>query len=114
MTPTAELRKRLRKLLNEQIPAGKTDADTNFLDTELDELLTEARSIYSAASAGWTIKAGLLQGQIEAYSAGQEKYDLTSLKDQVSHALAMSKQYAGIDRGAAGSVIVTLTPPEVL
>lgn len=112
MTPTAELRIRLRKLLNEQILAGKTDADTNFLDTELDTLLTEAANIYGAAATGWTIKAGLLQAQIESYGVGQEKYDLTSLRDQQAHALAMAQQYAGM--GNTGSMILTLTPPEVL
>ncbi|MBO8169342.1 MAG: hypothetical protein H0Z35_09195 [Thermoanaerobacteraceae bacterium] len=114
MTPTAELRSRLRKLLNEVIPTGGTESDTRFLDADLDELLTEAVNIYGAAAAGWTMKAGMLQSQIESYSVGQEKYDLTSLKDQLSHALAMADRYANMARVSGGSVLLKITPPEVL
>jgi hypothetical protein len=114
MTPTAELRTRLRKLLNEQIPAGGSDADTRFLDADLDTLLTEAVNIYGAAAAGWTMKAGMLQAQVESYSVGQEDYDLTSLKDQVDHALRMAEQYAKMASVGFGSAILKLTPPEVL
>jgi CMP-N-acetylneuraminic acid synthetase len=113
MTPTAELRTRLRKLLNEQIPSSGSDSDTNFPDAELDTLLEEARNIYAAAAAGWTEKAGLLQNQIESYTVGQERYDLASLKDQLSYALTMSQRYMDIARGG-GSVMVKFTPPEVL
>lgn len=118
MTPTPELRTKLRKLLNEVIPEGKSDTDTRFTDAELDELLGESGNIYAAASTGWTIKAGLLQGQIESYSAGQEKYDMTSLKDQLSHSLAMAEQYGKMAKnlpgGYSGGIIVKVTPPEVL
>jgi len=119
MTPTAELRTKLRKYLNEKIPAGGTDADTGFLDSELDELLTEAANIYQAAAKGWIIKASLLQGDIESYSVGQEKYDLTSLKDQLAHALAMANQYAGLANIAESGpvisgVILKLTKPEMI
>lgn len=114
MTPTAELRTRLRKLLNEVIPPGGTESDTRFLDADLDELLLEARNIYGAAAAGWTMKAGMLQGQIERYSVGQEQYDLTSLKDQMAHALAMADRYADMAKVSGGSIVLKITPPEVL
>jgi len=117
MIPTPELRTRLRKYLNEMIPVGKTDADTRFLDAELDELLTEAENVYQAAAKGWVIKAGLLQGDIESYSVGQEKYDLSSLKDQLAHALAMAKQYAALAGESSkpnSGVILKLTRPEVI
>lgn len=114
MTPTPELRTRLRKLLNETIPSGGTESDTRFLESELDELLTEATTVYSATAVGWTMKAGLLQGQIESYSTGQEKYDMTSLKDQLSHALAMAQQYSNMSRSSGGSIILSFEPPGVL
>lgn len=119
MTPTLALKTRLRKYLNEVIPAGKTDADTRFLDTELDELLAEAENVYQAAAKGWVIKAGLLQGDIESYGVGQEKYDLTSMKDQLAHALAMANQYADLAKTTAGGkvnsgAILKLTKPEVI
>lgn len=119
MTPTVELRVRIRKYLNEPIPAGQTDADTRFLNSELDELLIEAENVYQAASKGWVIKASLLQGDIESYSVGQEKYDLTSLKDQMSHAVTMAGQYASLGESAAGGkvasgVLIKITKPVVI
>lgn len=115
MTPTVELRIRLRKLLNEKIPTDGTEADTNFLDSELDQLLVDATSVYGAAATGWTEKAALLQGQIESYSVGQEKYDMTSLKDQLTHALSMAEQYQNMAKTKSGaSVILNIKPPEVL
>jgi hypothetical protein len=114
MTPAPELRTRLRRLLNEVIPAGGSETDTNFTDDELDVLLSEAPNIYSAAAAGWTMKAGLLQAQIESYTVGQERYDMTSLKDQLSYALSMAQQYTNMAKVSGGSIILRLTPPEVL
>ena len=114
MTPTAELRERLRKLLNEVIPDGGTESDTQFLDADLDELLIDAQSIYAAVSTGWTMKAGMLQGQIESYAVGQEKYEMTSLKDRLSFALAMAEKYTAMDKASGGSVIVKLAKPGVL
>ncbi|NPV30638.1 MAG: hypothetical protein HPY58_13525 [Firmicutes bacterium] len=114
MTPSPELRQRLRKLLNEQIPAGGSDSDTNFLDAELDEILAEAANIWSAAAVGWTMKAGLLKSRIERYSVGQESYDLTALKDELDHALTMAQKYSDMAKASMGSVILRFAPPEVL
>ena len=114
MTPTDKLRTRLRKLLNEVIPEGGTESDTQFFDADLDEMLIEAQSIYAAASMGWTMKAGMLQGQIESYGIGQEKYEMTSLKDQLSFALAMSEKYSVMAKTSGGSVMLKILPPEVL
>jgi len=114
MTPTNDLRGRLRKLLNEVIPPGGTESDTNFFDVDLDELLIEAVSIYGAAAAGWTMKAGMLQEQLERYSAGQEQYNITTLKDKISHALAMADRYAKMSSTSVGSLILKAVPPEVL
>ncbi|OKP91322.1 hypothetical protein [Paenibacillus sp. P32E] len=119
MEATAQLRIRLRKLLNERIPEGGTEDNTNFTDFDLDTLLTESDSLDSAVAKGWTEKAGLLQADIESYSIGSEKYDLTSLKDRLAHALAMAKQYAAVaDTEKAkvnyGSYIFGVQPPEVL
>lgn len=117
MDPTLALRTRLRKLLNETIPAGGIEADTNFLDEDIDLLLQEADSIYAAASAGWMEKAGLLQGDIESYSSGTEKYDLTSLKDRLEHALSMVQQYAKMAEASGtstSSFMFQVRPPEVL
>lgn len=115
MEPTPTLRTRLRKLLNETIPNGGTEADTQFTDAELDELLQESDSINSAAAAGWMEKAGTLQGDIESYSVGTEKYDLTSLKDRLNHAFAMAEQYSDMAaKESNGSFMIRVQPPRVM
>jgi hypothetical protein len=119
MEATAQLRTRLRKLLNERVPEGGTEGNTNFTDFDLDALLTESDSLDSAVAKGWTEKAGLLQADIESYSIGSEKYDLTSLKDRLNHALAMAKQYetaaaAAKETANYGSYLFGVRPPEVL
>lgn len=93
MEPTIALRERLRKMINDKIPQGGTDKDAVFSNAELDDILQESESIYYAASEGWTIKAGLLEGDIEGYSAGNEKYELTKLQDRLAHALRMAQKY---------------------
>lgn len=114
MTPTPELRIKLRKLLNETIPADGSDANTNFLDPEIDDLLRDAANIYAAAATGWTMKAGLLQEKTESYSLGQEKYDMTSFKDQLAQALTMAEHYANMARTSTGSMILKLSQPRVI
>ncbi|MDI6872274.1 MAG: hypothetical protein QME79_13180 [Bacillota bacterium] len=117
MTPTVELRTRLRKLLGEVIPAGGSDADTRFLNSEIDQLLSDADSLYRAASTGWTIKAAQLQaelGQIEEYSVGQERYRVVNLQTALRSALDMAERYAQLAASSIGSMIIGVAPPEVL
>ncbi|AYO30809.1 hypothetical protein D2962_09475 [Biomaibacter acetigenes] len=117
MTPTPELRTRLRKLLNEVIPQGGSETDTRFLNADLDTLLIEAVNIYSAATAGWTMKAGMLQqelGQIEQYSVGEETYKVVNLTTAINAALKMAETYSRMAASGMGSMILRITPPEVL
>ncbi len=117
MTPTTELRAKLRKLLDERIPEGGSDADTRFSDADMDELLTDAANIYEAAAAGWTLKAGMSQrelGQIESYAVGQERYDMRKLQDMVNYALKMAETYSRMAASHMGSVILKFKPPEVI
>lgn len=117
MTPTPELRTRLRKLLDEQIPSEGAEADTRFADLDLDEILTEAASTYAAAAAGWTMKAGMFQGEmddLESYSLGDRSEKLTTLRDRQAYAFSMASQYAAMARNAAGSLILRVEPPEVI
>ncbi len=117
MTPTPELRARLRKLLDEQIPAGGTEADTRFGDSDLDEILTEAASIFGAAAVGWTMKAGMCQREmdsLEGYTLGDRDEKLTSLKDRQAYAFAMASQYTAMAQSTLGSVILQVQPPEVI
>jgi len=117
MTLTPELRTKLRKLLDEQIPAGGSDADTRFSDADIDELLSEAANIYGAAAAGWTLKASMFQreaGQIQSYSVGQERYEMANPKDLMEYALKMAETYSRMAASSIGSVILKFKPPEVL
>lgn len=117
MTPTTELRTKLRKLLDEQIPAGGSDTDTRFTDADIDELLSEAANIYGAAAAGWTLKAAMFQreaGQIQSYSVGQERYEMSNPKDLMEYALKMAETYSRMAASGMGSVILKFKPPEVL
>ena len=117
MTPTTELRTKLRKLLDERIPEGGSDTDTRFLDADMDELLIEAANIYEAAAAGWTLKATMFQreaGQIQSYSVGQERYEMSNPKDLMEYALKMAETYSRMAASGMGSVILKFKPPEVL
>jgi len=117
MTPTPELRTKLRKLLDEPIPAGGSDADTRFLDADIDELLIEAANIYEAAATGWTLKAGKIQrelGQLQSYSVGQERYEMTDPKVLMDYALKMAETYRKLAGNSVGSIILRFEPPEVL
>lgn len=117
MKPTKGLRDRLRKMINDMIPKDGTEKDVSFSDAELDDILKESTNIYYAASELWTLKAGMLQGDIESYTAGNEKYDLTSLKDQLSFFLSMAQRYKsqGDDtENVQGSVILKFRTPDVM
>lgn len=118
MTPTDGLRAKLRRLLDERIPPGGSDQDTRFLDEEIDDLIKGARSIYEAAAAGWTEKAGMYQREmadLEQTTTGQETYRLTSLRDRLEYALKMAETYAAMAAGeAGGSRLMKVAKPEVL
>ena|SRR5699024_7852465 len=118
MEPTKALRDRLRKLINDVISEGGTDDGATFSDDELNDLIKESSNIYYAAYEGWTIKAGMLEGDIESYTAGNEKYDMASLKDRLSHYLSMAERYKakadGIEGGIQTAVLLKFKPPRVM
>lgn len=117
MTPTPELRTRLRKLLDEQIPAGGSEVDTRFSDADLDEILTEAGCVFGAAAAGWTMKAGMYQREmegLESYILGDRQEKLTALRDRQAYAFDMARQYATMAQSSLGSVILQVQSPEVI
>lgn len=113
MTPTAGIRTRLRKLINEVIPESGTEGDTKFSDAELDVILEEAVDIWSASSTGWLMKAALLTKDIESYSVGNESYNLTKLRDELEHATTMQKKYAAMG-GSQSSYVLTVKRPDIL
>ena len=119
MTPTADLRTRLRKLLDEVIPNPGTESDTRFLDVELDELLTEGRNVFGAAAAGWTMKAGMIArelGTLQSHSVGQEEYQIVNMQTAQRTALEMADRYDAMARaaGGSGSFVVPVERPGVI
>ena len=120
MIITDELKKKLRKYLHEVIPPDGTDKDTNLSDEDIEELLTEADNIYSAAAQGWRLKATTAPmevGQITKYSIGQETYEKSTASDYLSYCLEMAKMYeqmAEKNNNLSGSRIFTVKVPKIL
>lgn len=116
MTPTPELREKLRRLIDEVIPAGGADTDTRFTDTELDEILTESNYIEEAAAECWERKAARAmseRGGLEEARVGDESHRFVSLREYRDHCLAMAARFrARIPR--SGSLLLAFEPPDVL
>jgi len=116
MTPTAELRDRLRRLIDEVIPPGGTEADTRFTDAELDEILEEVQYIEEAAAEAWERKAARAmseRGGLEESRAGDEVHRFVSLKDYRDHCLAMAERFrAKVPKRV--SRVFAFCPPDVL
>lgn len=116
MTPTAELRDRLRRLIDEVIPQGGTDADTRFTDAELDEILEGVQYLEEAASEVWELKAARAyseRGGLEESRAGDEAHRFASLKDYRDHCLQMAELFRRKAR-PSGSRLLAFEPPDVL
>lgn len=88
--------KKMRRHLDEVIPEGGEENDTRFSDEDLWELYNEHKNVYKAVSVGWTEKAGKISrelGNIDEYSAGNERYRVTNLTTALNAALSMARQY---------------------
>ena len=120
MVITVQIKEVLRKYLHEKIPPDGTELDTNFTDTELNELLQNADNVYAAAAQGWRFKATLSPvevGQIQKYSIGQETYEKTSASDYVDYCLQMAKMYdemADKANNMNSSRILNIRRPQIL
>lgn len=116
MTPDATLRTQLRELLDEEIPAGGTAADTRFSDAQLDALLAAASTLEHAAALGWerkALRAMSERGGIEQSQAGAERITFVALREYRDHCLAMAELYRRKVAGL-GSLALALEPPDVL
>lgn len=115
MTPTSDLREELRELIAEVIPAGGTDANTRFTNTQIDRLLTRAANINVAAAQGWTLKANMLMGEnggLQGYSVGIEKYTFTDIEKALEFCQSRAEYYSKL--AGAGSRVIKVRPPRVL
>lgn len=104
MTPTKELRTKLRLLLN--------DKDSNsFSNDEIDMLLEEADCIYCAAAQGWLLKATMYEttvGEITEYKTGDEDYKSANIKDLVSVAYRNSDKFKAMCEKLQGNGSIIL------
>lgn len=83
---------RLRALIGESIPAGKTDADTMFSEAEVADLLEEAfGDVNGAAYYGWREKAANYARLVNV-NEGNAARELSDLHRQ---ALRMMDRYVG-------------------
>lgn len=74
-------RQSLRRLLGESIPLNGTEADTNFTDEQLDELLSNRDgSLDAAAHDGWEQKAALFANLVNTAESGNRR-DLSDLHE---------------------------------
>lgn len=99
MTANSDNRTKLRRLIDERIPSGGTDADTRFDDDELNEILQAAPTLEAAAAEGWTRKASRAmseRGGLEGSKAGDESHTFVKLSDYRDHCLRMAAQYRGV------------------
>ncbi|UKM63119.1 hypothetical protein [Weizmannia phage Youna2] len=87
---------RLRRAVDERIPAGGSDTDTAYTDAELDAYLDEVDGNLNLAAANiWLEKATALSpdGSIQSYSVAGESYSFASKREAYDHAMAMHKLY---------------------
>lgn len=118
MTATPELRIRLRKLVSEVIPSGGTEADTRFMDAELDAVLGEVTNIWAAAAELWQMKAALLideRGTVDSQSMGPQSVQYINLSTYIDNALKMVDRYKALSKSnSPGAIMLNVELPEVL
>ena len=88
--------KRIRNLLNEEIPKNGTDKDTNFSDIDLTITIQGAESENHALYLLWTQKAGIIQktaGDVKSIHAGGESIEKYTAADYVSICLKTAQGY---------------------
>jgi hypothetical protein len=93
---------KMRRALNERIPAGGTEANTNFTDQELQELLTDnGDNTNLAVAEGWLLKAGWVQsGDIKSYNVNGESYTFDK-KEAYDLAMKQHELYSKRGRSTA-------------
>lgn len=96
MNITKELIKRLRHLLNEEIPENGVEADTLFSDIDISITAGSAESENHTLYLLWTQKAGLIQknaSDIKSIHAGGESVEKYTAVDYVLLCLKMAQGY---------------------
>jgi hypothetical protein len=115
MVPTVEDRTRLRALLDERVPAGGTDLDTNFPDPEVDAILIGADTMEEAAAEGWLRKAAKafsMSAGLSQVTVGAERFTFYDPKDFAEFARKMSDQFIA-ESGTASTRVYAIRYPKV-
>lgn len=86
---TVDQYNRLRRLLGDPIPAGKTDADAFFNNERLAELIESNHNIYGAASEGWDEKSAYYSDTVDVMENGSDR----KLSQLFRNAKAMADKY---------------------
>lgn len=103
---------RLRRAIDDRIPAGGTDAQTDYTDEELSDYLVEFNgNINYTAAQIWLEKASASpsDGGIQSYTVAGESYTMSSKGDAHNHAMSMYKLYMS---RASTSLILPAGPTE--
>ncbi len=95
MTVTQGVIDTVRKLLNESIPAGGTEADTHFTNAMLTEVISAASTQNHALFLLWTQKAGMVQAgdEVKQINAGGESTVLYTKMEYVAMCKDTAKLY---------------------
>lgn len=119
MDATPDTIARLRRILNERIPAGGQDSDTRFTDAEITSTLADCDLIEAAAALLWEEKAAMVAEEPDRFAMGDESITLGSPSELRKHAVSMAAQYRKLaeeKRGTSGpaSLFARPTAPEIL
>lgn len=93
---------RLRRMVGDRIPPGKTDKDTFFTDEELQDMLDMNNDdINAAAAEGWLSKAAEFAKLIDQSRAGNTH----KLSQMFKNAEAMAEHYAHFVKGDVDAIV---------
>ena len=120
MTPTPDLIEEMRELIDEEIPASGTEADTAFTNARLESILSQSTNLQAAAAECWRRKAAKIQkqiGELSSYQVGTERYEYVNLTTALNSALKMAEVFdvqSDKQTPGNGSFMLKITPPKVL
>jgi len=116
MTPTDELRTRLRQDADEEIPEGGSASDTRLSDAIVDRFLTDSGSVEEAASRAWRYKAARAlseRGGLVSSSVAGERLQFVDQISYRDHCLEMAAYFEST-MPSGGSRLMGIEAPDVL
>lgn len=90
----------LRGMIGERVPPGGTEVDTNFIDAELEAILSHSQNrLYLAAALCWAMKAAFYADLVDISESGSER-KLSQLTRQAREMEALYRKQASIEEEA--------------